>query len=315
MADVSLHGRADAAELADDIVVPFSLEGADVRGRIVRLGPMVSSILARHEDPASVAALLGEAVALTALLGASLKFDGRFVIEAKSDGPVDFLAADFSTPGNVRGYAHFDEAALARFEAGDGGASLLGNGHLAMTVDQGADMDLYQGIVPLEGGRLADAALEYFAKSEQIPTALHLGAGQITKPGDSRSGPNAWRAGGIMIQHLPPSGPADFEMDDEGWRNATALFKTVEYDEILDPALSPERLLYRLFHEGGVRVHEPVPVQDKCRCSKDRFAATLSRFGADEIADMAQDGVIGVTCEFCNRNYAFTPDEITSKIS
>jgi len=297
--------RPSSAGGADDIVLPFSLDGADVRGRVVRLGPMVTDILHRHDYPPAVGRLLGEAVALTALLGASLKFDGRFVIQARTDGPVDLLVVDFTTPGKLRGYAHYNAERVASV-AGDGGsAGLLGVGHLAMTVDQGAETDLYQGIVPLEGGRIADAALEYFRLSEQIPTAIRLGAGEIATPGAGKS----WRAGGILIQYLPPSGPADLDTRDEGWERAMALFETVEYDEILDPGLAPERLLYRLFHEDGVRVTPPLAVQASCRCSEERIRTTLASFGPDGIAEMVEDGAIRVTCEFCSREYAFDPAE------
>ncbi|VAW13306.1 33 kDa chaperonin HslO [hydrothermal vent metagenome] len=306
----SLEDRPD-----DDIVLPFSLAGANVRGRIVRLGPMVTQILGRHDYPPPVGALLGEAVALTALLGASLKFDGRFVVEARSDGPVDLVVADFTTPGDMRGYAHFDAEAVARAQAQGGAAPQLGHGHLAMTVDQGADMELYQGIVALTGGRLADAALEYFHRSEQIPTALHLGAGQISTPGARPNADTGWRAGGILIQHLPPAGPADLETENDDWANALAVFKTVEYDEILDPGLAPERLLYRLFHEAGVTVTSASPVTDTCRCSRDRIGATLSRFDGAGLEEMIEDGAIGVTCEFCNRRYRFTPEEIATPAS
>ncbi len=294
----------------DDIVLPFSLVNANVRGRIVRLGPMVTNILGRHDYPSPVGSLLGETVALTALLGASLKFSGRFAVEARSDGPVDLLAADFTTPGDLRGYAHFDEAAVnaAQDDGQDDGSQLLGKGHLAMTVDQGADMELYQGIVPLEGGQLTDAALEYFTRSEQIPTAIRLGAGQLSVPGQKSRA--QWRAGGIMIQHLPPAGGTGIESDDEGWANAMALFETISYDEILDPGLAPEQLLYRLFHEGGVTVNPALALTDTCRCSRERIGATLSRFGADELGDMVEDGTIGVVCEFCNRQYRFTPEDI-----
>lgn len=292
---------------ADDIVLPFSLDGADVRGRVVRLGPMVTDILQRHAYPPAVGRLLGEVVALTALLGASLKFEGRFVVQARTDGPVDLVVADFTTPGDLRGYAHFDADRVAALQAeGAADDTLLGVGHMAMTVDQGADMDLYQGIVPLESGRIADAALEYFRRSEQIPTAIRLGAGEIATP----EAGEAWRAGGILIQYLPPAGHADLGTRDEGWRRAVALFETVEYDEILDPGLAPERLLYRLFHEDGVRVTPPLPVHSNCRCSQDRIRRTLQSFGSDDIADMAEDGAIRVTCEFCGRRYEFAPEDL-----
>lgn len=294
---------------ADDIVLPFSLDGADVRGRIVRLGPMITEIIDRHDYPPAVGSLLAETVALTALLGASLKFDGRFVIQARTDGPVDLLVADFTTPGKLRGYAHFNAERVAEATAsGASSEALLGVGHLAMTVDQGDETELYQGIVPLEGGRIADAALEYFRRSEQIPTAIRLGAGEISTPDAGKT----WRAGGILIQYLPSAGRADLDTRDEGWERATALFETVEYDEILDPGLAPERLLYRLFHEDGVRVTPPLTIQAVCRCSEDRIRATLASFPAEDIGEMVEDGAIRVTCEFCNREYLFDPADFTA---
>lgn len=297
----------------DDVVVPFSLENVDVRGRVVRLGPAITGILGRHDYPDPVARVLGEAVALTALLGTSLKFDGRFIVQARTDGPIDLLVADFSSPGNLRGYAHFDAELVAKIIAEGSDTPMLGKGNLAMTVDQGPDMENYQGVVPLERGTLVDAALEYFTRSEQIPTKIHLGAGEIISAMDGKAGSSSWRAGGILIQHLPPSGPVDMEAhDDEGWDHATALFQTVEYDEILDPELTPENLLFRLYHDDGVRVMPSTPVEEVCRCSEDRVRTTLSQFGAEELVDMVDDGAIRVTCEFCNRVYEFTPEDFAT---
>lgn len=294
-------------DIADDIVVPFALEGAGVRGQIARLGPCVTAILDAHDYPEPVAMLLGEAVLLAAMIGVALKFDGRFILQASSDGPVSLLVADFTAPDAMRAYARFDATRVAN--AG-GMADLLGKGNMVLSVDQGADTDLYQGIVPLTSGTLADAALGYFRQSEQIPTRLHLGAGRLTAAapgGVSRS----WRAGGIMIQHLPPAGPNAASLDTDGWDRASALLETVDHDETLDPALSHEALLFRLFHEEGVRVFTPKPVRAHCRCSQARVRTMLASFADDERRAMIEDGVIAVTCEFCNRVYRFDPADLS----
>ena len=291
--------------IADDIVVPFALEGAGVRGQVARLGPSITTILDAHDYPEAVALLLGEAVLLAAMLGVALKFKGRFVLQTSSDGPVSLLVADFTAPDAMRAYARFDEAAVAA--AGDEGGALLGKGHMALSVDQGADTEMYQGIVPLDGGTLAQAALVYFRQSEQIPTRLHLGAGILTAAtpdGAQRS----WRAGGVMIQHLPPAGKIRVNLDADAWDRASALVETVDHDETLDPTLSHEALLFRLFHQEGVRVFAPKPVRAHCRCTNSRVRNMLASFAEDERADMVEGGLITVTCEFCNKGYRFTPD-------
>ena len=161
------HVRAPSAVPVDDAVIPFEVSALDLRGRLTQLGPALDELLIRHDYPAPVGKLLGEAVVLTTLLGSSLKFDGRFILQTQTDGPVSFLIVDFQAPDRLRAYARFDEARLGN--APDSGA-LLGHGHLAMTIDQGPDMSRYQGLVALEGGSLEDAAHEYFLRSEQIPT-------------------------------------------------------------------------------------------------------------------------------------------------
>lgn len=312
--------------LADDLVLPFSVPTLGVRGRVARLGPVAHEIISAHAYPPAVSRLLGEALALTALLGSNLKFDGRFILQTQSDGPVSLLVTDYDAPGLMRGYVRFDEDRLAQAVAQGDEAGLLGNGHLAFTIDQGADMQRYQGVVPLEDTTLSAAALTYFRQSEQIPTLVRLAAAESFVAGaKGRGHAHGWRAGGILLQHLPPQGgePArPFGVDDEGagstpfeetgaaWEEAAVFMATVEDHELLDPTLSPERLLYRLFHERGVRVMETARMGVHCRCSRERVEGILRQFGPAELDDMIEDGVISATCEFCNRSYRFTPEEI-----
>jgi molecular chaperone Hsp33 len=303
-----------------DLVLPFEIKSLGVRGRIVRLGDVIDDILHRHDYPAAVSALLAEAVALTAMLGASLKFEGKFILQTKTDGPVDMLVADYVAPGRLRGYARFDAKRVAGLEDPQQ-AALLGRGHLAMTVDQGARMERYQGIVPLDNSTLTEAADTYFAQSEQIPTRLRLAAGPLMGRGGAAE---SWRAGAVMVQHLPreggaspirfssgdvPEGQEDEQLPEhDDWVKARFLLDTAEDHEMLDPMLAPERLLYRLYHEDGVTVYREMPLYRYCSCSRDKIEAMLKGFSADDRADMLEDGEINVTCEFCSTRYRFRPE-------
>lgn len=308
---------------ADDQVLPFQIESSRARGRIVRLGPAISSILGQHDYPEAVSILLGEAITLTAMLGASLKFDGKFILQTSSEGAVSFLVAQYHAPGNIRGYASFSKDAFER-SSGEPPRHhpLLGNGHLAMTIDQGPDMDRYQGVVALEGGNIAQAADLYFRQSEQIPTFLRLAVARQYEGGrDNAAGSWSWRAGGIMVQKLTEEGGIDAQPqsnghdEDEAWSRAQILASTVEDHELLDPLLEPERLLYRLFHEERVRAFEPTQLSAFCQCSQERVEQMLKRFSAEDIADMEKDGKIRVTCEFCNSHYDFNPGTFIDKSS
>ena len=308
-----------------DSVLPFTVEALDVRGRVALLGPVVDRILGRHAYPAPVARLLGEAIVLTGLLGTALKFDGRFTLQTSTDGPVDMLVVDFETPDRVRAYARFDAARVeAAGPAAEPGA-LLGNGHLAMTVDQGAHTQRYQGIVALQGASLEEVAHQYFAQSEQIPTRVRLAVSEVMsrRPGEALH--QSWRAGGLMVQFMPEAGervahrdlhPGDMpfgddEADhedssaDDAWVEAQALVETIEDHELTDPDLTPERLLFRLFHERGVRVFEPHALLDRCRCSTEKVESVLNGFTDEEREEMTVDGEIVVTCEFCSAVYRF----------
>lgn len=314
--------RAPSAVPVDDAVLPFEVASLDLRGRLTRLGPALDEVLTKHDYPAPVGKLLGEAIVLTTLLGSSLKFDGRFILQTQTDGPVSFLIVDFQAPDRLRAYARFD---AKRLRDGQDSGALLGHGHLAMTIDQGADMSRYQGLVALEGGNLEDAAHEYFLRSEQIPTRVRLAVGEEWRGGGD--GPkHRWRAGGMLLQFLPkaperarqadlhpgdaPEGVETHEVaEDDAWVEGQSLISTVEDIELIDPDLSGERLLYRLFHERGVRVFAPLPLRAQCSCSRDAVSGMLNSFEKQDRADMVKDGKVVVTCEFCSSVYEFTPQE------
>ncbi|MDP3747064.1 MAG: Hsp33 family molecular chaperone [Phenylobacterium sp.] len=293
----------------DDLVAPFQIEGETVRGRLVRLGPAVDTILRAHAYPEAVANLLGEACALAGLVGSSLKFEGRLIIQAQGDGPVRYVVADYDTSGALRGYCRFDPDAVAEAAKGfirPGAKTLLGGGVFIMTVDQGADMDRYQGVTPIEGETLALCAEQYFAQSEQTPTRVRLAVGQA----DAGDGPH-WRAGGMLIQNIAEDEARGSH--GEAWRRTQAFFETIGEDELLDPTISAETLLFRLFHEDGVRVFESKALQAFCRCSQTRIEGVLRSFGADEQADMVEpDGKIRVTCEYCSTVYVVEPETIAA---
>jgi molecular chaperone Hsp33 len=326
---VHIPMREPAPAGADDTILPFEVNTLDLRGRIVRLGPAVDTILKSHDYPLPVAKLLGEAIVLAVMLGSALKFNGRFILQTHTDGPVRMLVADFTAPDKVRACARFDGeriAAIAAAEAAPG--RLLGHGHLAMTIDQGPDMSRYQGLVPLEGNDLEHAAHEYFTRSEQIPTRVRLAVAEEFRGGEA--GPRRrWRAGGILLQFLPksadrarqadldpgdapPGTVAHLPPEDDAWVEGRSLMATVDDIELIDPALSSERLAYRLFHQRGVRVFRPAPVCARCSCSRRGVETMLRSFPPEERDHMVEDGKITVTCEFCSSTYLFEPHEIAA---
>ncbi|MFN3233487.1 MAG: Hsp33 family molecular chaperone [Alphaproteobacteria bacterium] len=291
------------ADMDQNAILPFQIDGQEVRGRVVRLTSAVDEILSKHDYPAPISELLAHALTLAAMLGNTIKFDGKLTLQAKGNGPVGSIVADFRTPGALRGWVSYDEVTYqAAVEGGiDPGREvpqLMGAGHLAFTVDQGADMERYQGIVGLEGGTLAECAQKYFDDSEQLPTAVKLSARQVD---------GQWRASGIMLQYLPPAGRPLEDRDDEAWREAAILMSSVRDEELIDSDLPPDRLLFRLFHEPGVRVFDPEPVEVFCQCSRDRIGRVLKQFATEDLADMVVDGKIVVTCEFCTSEYVFDP--------
>ena len=313
----------------DDSVRPFVVETLDVRGRVIQMGPALDAILARHDYPPPVSRLLAEAIVLAVLLGSSLKIDGRFTLQTETAGPVDMLVVDYRTSGAIRAYARFDRERVERYEAEDAATpgALLGKGTLAMTIDQGSHDSSYQGVVSLEGESLEEVAHTYFRQSEQIPTRVRLAVAEL----HAREGGairHSWRAGGLLMQFLPeapermrqpdlPGGDAPESAgkvdvgEDESWVEARALAGTIQDDELTDPAVPVENLLFRLFNQRGVRVFRAAGVRDQCSCSREKITGVLSNFSAEEITESTENGAISVTCEFCGTKYEFDPAEFT----
>ena len=288
--------RKNNADAAIDAAIGFALPERHARGRLVRIGPVLDDILSAHDYPASIARLLSEALVLTALLGATLKdAGGQLTLQAQTEaGIVDLLVADYKG-GELRGYVRFDLERLAEQPSQPSLFALFGKGYLAITFDQAVSNERYQGIVPLEGGSLAEAVEHFFAQSEQIPSLVRLtlsGSGHV--------------AGGILLQHLPEGEEGrerlHTRLDHPEWDHVRALGQTISADELVDSDLPLETLLWRLFHEEEVRVLASVPLLKGCRCSHDYIRGVIGRFAADEQAAMVDDeGFISVDCEFCSR--------------
>lgn len=296
----------------DDLVQPFQIEASHLRGRMVRLGPTLDEILARHAYPEAVARFLGETMTLAVLLASMLKYEGIFTLQTKGDGPIKLMVADVTSVGDVRAYAQFDEEALAK--AGDDvliapAPALLGKGHIAFTVDQGQHTDRYQGIVELYGKTLADCVQHYFRQSEQLDTGLTVLVGKTPE--------GRWRSGGIMLQRLPeqqkPGAAPQLSSDvEDGWRRAMVLMASTTADELLAADLRANDLLFRLFHEDGVRVWPPSHLRFGCRCSRERVVAMLSNLPRAEVETMKVDGsdTVEVVCQFCSTAYRFGEAEL-----
>lgn len=295
--------------MADDSVVPFQIENQAVRGKLVRLGSTVDHIITRQNYPVPVATLLGELAVLAALVSSALKVEGILTVQIKGDGPIGMLVADATSDGEIRGYAQYDADALTPgADAADWRHApvprLIGTGHLALTIDQGPDTERYQGIVELLGETLGECAQGHFRQSDQSEAVFKL----AVAPG---AGNGPWQAGGLMIQRMPDfgrslvSGEARDEGGEDDWRRAVALAGSCKKDELLDDGLHPHDLLYRLFHEDGVRVFEPSTLAHGCRCSQDRVETMLRAFPRGEIEELRIDDVVVVTCEFCGARYNF----------
>jgi molecular chaperone Hsp33 len=282
--------------VADDLLRPFQLERTALRGRLVRLGGVLDRILTRHDYPLPVGQLLGELLVLAAALAGGLRFKGNFSLQAKGSGPVSLLLADYTHDGAMRGYAKF---ALEGIEAGSDFAGLLGDGRLALTVDQGDAGAAYQSIVELTGASLTECMQTYFRQSEQLKTGLKIAVGRVAGNGNWR-----WRGGGLMVQRLADQPVQDERQED--WHRTMLLLGTATEAELLDPGLPADALLYRLFHEEGVRVFAPQDLRFGCRCTRERVEKLLRSFPDAEVEQMRQDdGLLVVTCQFCNAGFRF----------
>jgi len=301
----------------DDLIQPFLVEQAGVRGRLVRIGSVADRILSRHQYPEPVARLLGEMIGLTGLLAAMLKYDGVFTLQTTGDGPVSLLVVDMGSDGALRAWAQYDADAVARVDAPATGENIdvvrmLGNGQLVFTVDHSHAKERYQGVVALEGRTLAECLQHYFQQSEQIASAVRLSA----NPREEADGATRWRVGGVLLQRLPEeAGVKDLEGIDaeDAWRRSVILMSSVSNAELCDPVLTPYELLYRLFQEEGVRVYAARQLVDRCRCSRERVETVLSSMTPEQMAEMTlEDGSIEVTCQFCDRQYMFTRADLAA---
>lgn len=281
---------------ADDLVMPFSLESSALRGRVVRLGAVLQDILSRHDYVDPVSEVLAQSMTASLLFSAMIKYDGIFTLQLQGDGPVDLVVSDVTSNGQLRGYAKLARP-LPEDDNIDVGM-LLGKGYIAFTVDQGGEQDRYQGIVPLEGKDFAAICRGYFLQSEQIQTSFRFAAKKVD---------GVWRAGGVMLQKLPEEGltPAQQAQVTEDWERADILLQSVKDDELIDPLMSVESLLIRLFHEEGVRVFEPQEITRGCRCTDEKLAGVLASLSPEDRADCAENGKITMTCEFCSKDWQF----------
>jgi molecular chaperone Hsp33 len=292
-------------QITDDFVAPFSMDGAPVRGRVVRIAAgALDPILRRHEYPRPVAMLLGEALTLAALVGSLLKADGRLVVQAQGAGPVTLLVAEYTADGGLRGYARMAEGAVLPGDNRIAPAALLGTGHMVLTLDAGGEAPAYQGVAALEGETLAECAESYFRQSEQTDTAIRLAVGEVTTADAA-----VWRSGGMLLQKIA----ADDARGDpaEDWSRVQYLFATLSDAELIDPDLPADRLLYRLFHEENVRMSAPTPLDDRCTCNAERLTGVMKQFPPTELRDLVEpDGLLHAKCQFCARLYLLSPEEV-----
>lgn len=309
----------------DDTVLPFQLDRSDIRGRIARLDGVLDQVLAQHDYPPAIEALVAEAALLTAMIGQTIKLRWKLSLQVRGDGPARIIATDYygptkeGEPARIRAYASYDKErdldAAIPFD-------LIGKGYFAILIDQGEGMVPYQGITPIAGGSLSACAQTYFAQSEQLPTRFALSFGRSTLAGENER----WRAGGVMLQHMPKASPfaaggeaapadgfltaSDMLDDDEeeNWNRANILLDTVEELELVGPSVQPTDLLVRLFNEETPRVFDAQPVTFGCTCSADRVRQTLSIYSARDIGHMTtEENTVTADCQFCGAHYIFDP--------
>jgi molecular chaperone Hsp33 len=312
----------------DDTVLPFQLDASDIRGRVARLDGVLEQVLKQHDYPPVIEALVAEMALLTALIGQTMKLRWKLSLQVRGSGAARLIATDYygptddGQPARIRAYASYD---ADRLNHDAEPFSHVGNGYFAILVDQGEGTTPYQGITPLAGGSLSACAQTYFAQSEQIPTRFALTYGRSQTPGEAAH----WRAGGVMLQHMPKASPfasgeggsgeqglldaVDLLSDDEGenWTRANILLDTVDDLELIGPIVTPTDLLVRLFHEEGPRVYDAQPITFGCTCSEYRVRQSLSIYSAKDIRTMTTDeGTVTADCQFCGAHYVFSPETL-----
>lgn len=318
-----MNNSLSSDDFSGNIIRPFQLESSSLRGRIVRFNDVLNNILSAHDYPFAVSQLLAETITLCALLSSMLKYDGIFTLQMQGDGPISMLVADMTSKGAIRGCATFNEDRLEKVseqfsafsddvdESADNHlAQLLGKGYIAFTVDQDGVEERYQGIVELKGKSITDCVQHYFTQSEQIKTGIKMAASQ-------RDG--KWYSGGIMLQQMPEEGGAEVKkartnvpenMDEDDWHRSMILMGSLTEKEMLHSELNSHDILYRLFHEEGVRVYEPTRLMHKCRCSAERVENVVCMMSDEDRKDMVKDGEIALKCEFCSTEYKLDPKHV-----
>jgi molecular chaperone Hsp33 len=312
----------------DDTVLPFQLDASDIRGRVARLDGVLEQVLKQHNYPAMIEGLVAEMALLTALIGQTMKLRWKLSLQVRGDGPARLIATDYygptedGAPARIRAYASYDAETL---DQSADPFSQIGKGYFAILIDQGQDMAPYQGITPIAGGSLATCAETYFAQSEQLPTRFQLTHGLSQLPGEGTH----WRAGGVMLQHMPKASPhvtgeggsgedglldaSDILDAEEGenWIRANVLLDTVDEIELIGPSVAPTDLLVRLFHEEQPRVYDAQPVKFGCSCSEDAVRQSLSIYSAKDIGTMTtEEGTVTADCQFCGAHYTFKPETL-----
>jgi molecular chaperone Hsp33 len=314
----------------DEQVLPFQLDASNIRGRIARLDTLLDDVLSQHNYPPQVSALVAEAVMLTALIGQTVKLRWKLSLQIRGDGPIRIIATDYYGPGKngepakIRAYASYDKKRLT--ESNKIGFENIGKGMFAVLMDQGEHMKPYQGITPLSQGSLSRCAETYFAQSEQLPTRFEVVVGESSLPGEAKS----WRAGGVMLQHLPKASPLmakdlpsstdglltadDLLSGDESaedWNRVNILLNTVEEIELIGPNISSPELLNRLFHEETPRLFDPQTVRFGCSCGEEKVRNTMSIYSQKDISHMIdENGMVTADCQFCGSHYELDPKSL-----
>lgn len=308
----------------DDTVLPFQLDASGIRGRVARLDGVLDQVLKQHAYPPVIEALVAETALLTAMIGQTIKHKWKLSLQVRGKGPARLIATDYygptaeGEPARVRAYASYDPD---RLDHTADPFSQIGEGYFAVMLDQGEGSAPYQGFTPIAGGSLSACAESYFAQSEQIPTRFQVAFGQSVEPGR----PAHWRAGGVMLQHMPAVGGVAADQgsgeggllthadilsgaDSDNWNRANLLLDTVETLEMIGPSVTQTELLVRLFHEEGPRVFDPQPVRFGCSCSEDKVRNTMSIYSQKDIAKMTTEaGIVTADCQFCGAHYELDP--------
>ena len=296
-----------------DTCVSFFIDNGAYQGRLIRMSSVLDTIIGKHCYPRPVAAVVAESTVLAAMLASTLKYEGLFTLQTQSNGAVSMVVVDVTSEGKIRACASFDEEHLKqnqelRKTSGEIEAAphLMGKGHLAFTVDQGPNTELYQGIVDLQGKNLTECALRYFKQSEQIDTDLKL----FLQAPEGESG--SWLAAGIMLQKMPLKGGNESSPEEmeEAWNEAKVFMESLTQDEVFDADLTSEQLLPRLFHANNLSISKCKNYSFGCRCSREKLLQTLSTFSEDDINAMLENNKVTATCHFCSEKYVFDKGEL-----